>query len=114
MASDSLRSGRSTALDDALGALSNRTRRLVVHLVADEGTVSVDDLASAVADRDPSDPDPGAVAIRLHHVHLPKLVDSGTVALYDGTVALGPDGRLAVSLLSAIADEVGDGIVAPA
>jgi DNA-binding transcriptional ArsR family regulator len=113
MASDSLRSDRSAPVDDALGALSDSTRRLVVSVVADEDAVAVDDLASAVAALDPSDPDPRDVALRLHHVHLPRLVDAGAVVVDDDTVTLGPDGRLTVSLLSAIEDAAGDGVVVP-
>lgn len=68
--------------------LASERRRLVLQVI-DDGptTVSMDDLAEAVAAREsPSSPDHDAiehVRISLHHKHLPMLADAGVLE-YDG------------------------------
>lgn len=65
-----------TLLDDEL------RRRVLRHLDPEDGTVALSALAERLAD-DEAVRD--QIALRLHHVHLPKLADYGLVS-YDSTV----------------------------
>ena len=83
------------ALDAAFRAQSDATRRHLLAYLDERGdavAVSdiVEDLATALDDGDASAraPDEEAVALSLHHVHLPKLEATGLVE-----VAAGPTGR---------------------
>lgn len=70
------------SLDDVLRLLADRTRRkLLRHLLeAEPAPVAVDDLVAALAGTDAFDAtDRRALAIDLHHVHLPRLADEGVV-----------------------------------
>ncbi|WP_123535363.1 DUF7344 domain-containing protein [Halosimplex salinum] len=74
-----------TASPSVLDALSVATRRVALAVLVDRGeTVTVDVLASAIADRraTPSpdgDSDPDPVQSTLYHVHLPVLAETGAV-----------------------------------
>lgn len=72
--------------ETAFGVLPNRRRsRLVGALACREAPVALRDVAAAVAERESTDPTDAAVrrvAIALHHVHLPWLVDADVVG-YD-------------------------------
>jgi Fe2+ or Zn2+ uptake regulation protein len=70
---------------------SNRQRRATLEVLT-EGTrsLSIDELAEAVAERTPAETTVDQVKIRLHHANLPLLADAGVVD-YDreeGTVTV--------------------------
>lgn len=62
--------------DTALRALAHETRRAAVRHLSNAGTgpVQVADLADALTDDERR-----TVALNLHHRHLPKLAEAGTV-----------------------------------
>lgn len=66
--------------------LAVERRRIALAVVADsDGPLTLHELASAVAEREADAPDADdaeAVAISLHHVHLPRIADAGIVT-YD-------------------------------
>ena len=53
--------------------------RIVSVLSAHEGAVSVDRVASTIADSDVGPSDPDRAAVSLHHSHLPRLADAGVL-----------------------------------
>lgn len=67
-----------TVWDLLADSLRRRTLRALRALDADKGRVALADLAERVADERPAD----AVAVQLHHNHLPKLASYGLVT-YD-------------------------------
>jgi hypothetical protein len=79
-----------------LGALvsSPQRRAVVLHLTDNGGTAGFDDLVDVLA----SDAERTMTAVRLHHVHLPKLRTSGAIEWDDdtGVVRLTPQAREAV------------------
>jgi len=68
---------------------SNRQRRATIEVLSERrGRLSIDELATAVAERTPTEITTDRAKIRLHHVDLPLLVEAG-IAEYereDGTV----------------------------
>lgn len=79
----------SLSLDSALNLLADYDRRrLLGYLVRDpDGTATVDELVDHLvrkrAERTGESPDPERVETALHHVHIPKLADSGVVEFDD-------------------------------
>lgn len=79
------RSSPSALSDDERYRLLSAERRRTAVDVLEERTlpIGLDDLAAAIAEREADDTaDADAVervAISLHHVHLPKLVDAGVI-----------------------------------
>jgi hypothetical protein len=83
--------GERNELDTVFALLADRRRRhLLYYLTRESGTgsVDVDELVSAVAEREQADADVDAagvdvlrrrVELSLHHVHLPKLEGAGVV-----------------------------------
>ncbi|MFB6079544.1 MAG: ArsR/SmtB family transcription factor [Haloferacaceae archaeon] len=70
-------------IDDVLRAMADEhRRRILYHLRANGGVTDVDALVRHLSAR--TDLDPDSVAIRLHHVLLPRLAESGVVD-YDPT-----------------------------
>ncbi|WP_136717090.1 DUF7344 domain-containing protein [Halorientalis salina] len=76
--------------DDLFESLADaRRRRSLAYLRAEEGVVSVEELAKHVAAAERtggervSPSDRKQVATSLYHVHLPKLIDSGLVSWQD-------------------------------
>jgi len=70
--------------DTALQLLADQQRREVLHrLVESNGSASMDELISAVVTNTSSPRNPDEVrnhiAVNLHHVHLPKLQDTGII-----------------------------------
>lgn len=79
-----------TCQDEVFEALAHaRRRQSLAYLRADEGVVSVDELAKHVASAERaggervSPADRKQVATTPYHVHLPKLVDAGLVVWQD-------------------------------
>lgn len=75
------------SIDTVFRLLRDPRRRYVAALLSErDGPVALTDLAEAVADwetdSDESSPRTDAVALDLHHRHLPALADAGVVA-YD-------------------------------
>lgn len=74
---------RSPPLDEIFGVLADPMRREVIRYCADHANeptdldTIVDYLAEQRRDEDPVDRD--RIAIRLHHLHLPKLAETGLV-----------------------------------
>lgn len=92
------RNTRGEWLDDALYCLANETRRWVLAELRTAGPgQGVDQDALATGERRPS-------AVKLYHVHLPKLDDMGLVEWnrQAGEVHRGPQFREAEALLEAV------------
>lgn len=89
--------GERNELDTVFALLADRRRRhLLYYLTRESGTgsVDVDELVSAVAEREQADADVDAagvdvlrrrVELSLHHVHLPKLEGAGVVRFSRGS-----------------------------
>lgn len=93
--------------DTLLDVLGHHRRRLVLHALARaDGVLSDEELVRAVAGTGADSSDESSIRLSLHHVHLPKLRESGLVIGLDetGAVTLGPraDDRVS-SVLSAVA-----------
>ncbi|MFP9190655.1 hypothetical protein ACLI4Q_03165 [Natrialbaceae archaeon A-CW1-1] len=97
-------------------AVANDQRRAILRLLndADEQAMAVSELANVVAEHTldgepPTDADRRRVHTALHHIHLPKLEDSGLVA-YDSETNRVRDatGELGQELLTVIAPHEGD------
>ena len=73
------------SIDDVLEAVSDATRRAVLRELRDREVATVEELATAVADRTRETPDgpaeeaPEKTSIELAHVHLPELAEHGFV-----------------------------------
>lgn len=67
--------------DSIYAALADHSRRLLVRYFQDtvENTASRRQLAEYVSERRSSPQDAEAIAVQLHHVHLPKLMETGIV-----------------------------------
>ena len=91
--------------DELLGLLSSgRRRRLVAHLRASDGPVSLSDAIDRVAEDDDRS---ASVATEFHHVHLPKLADADVVR-HDrdaDVLEAGANADRAVRLLESVTDE---------
>lgn len=74
---------------ELLGLLADdRRRRLLRHLADGSGTMSIDDLVTALAEEEREDEeevDPDSLRLRLYHVHLPRLADLGVMKFDRGT-----------------------------
>jgi len=85
--------GQRDELDAAFSLLADRRRRHVLyHLTQASGSVDVDELVAAVAERERPDAeaDPGddlrrRIQLSLYHVHLPKLEGAGVVRFSRGS-----------------------------
>ncbi|MFB9805685.1 ArsR family transcriptional regulator [Haladaptatus pallidirubidus] len=75
-----------TAPSVVFSTLASPRRRLVLRELLN-GEQSVTSLAQKIASEE-TDSEPRRIYAQLHHSHLPKLEDSGFVAVGDGTVRL--------------------------
>ncbi|MFB6165275.1 MAG: hypothetical protein ABEJ31_08970 [Haloarculaceae archaeon] len=92
------------AVDALLGALADERRRRVVEYfrTADADSASVAELVDHAADRDGETGPRERLAVRLHHVTLPKLEAAGIVAFdHEGATVRYRGGPLAGRLLDA-------------
>lgn len=94
--------------------LDHPRRRVVVDVVRDVEVVTMRDLAAQIAARenavppsDVSDDRRRSVAIALHHVHVPKLVDAGVVTVGAGMdrIRPGPNADQVLAALGGLYDE---------
>lgn len=92
---------------------SARRRHVLSHLSSSPGAdVPVDDVVTAVVERE--DPDPGPLTHRdrvetdLHHVHLPKLAESGVVSYDPGAGTVRYESLEAVEVLLAVSEAFGE------
>lgn len=101
------------SVSDCFEAISNTRRRYALIELAHGEEVSVEVLASRVADR--VDADNEQVHISLLNVHLPKLADLGLVVYDrgDDRVAAGPHYERVVAYLRKMADGDSSGRLAP-
>lgn len=101
-----------SATDTLYRLLADERRRQLLSFLSDRAgePVSVDRLVDEVAENERPDPGPAnhrdRVAIDLHHVHLPKLADTGVVEHdpLDGTVTY--EGPESIAILLDAADEI--------
>lgn len=72
---------RDRSIDATLRALADEHRRVTIRYLmgTPDGTASFDELRDHVTAHSSGDDGPRDVAIRLHHVHLPLLVDADIV-----------------------------------
>lgn len=73
---------RSSALDDIFGVLADPMRREVIRYCADHANepTDLDTVVDYLAEqRRDGEPDRDRIALRLHHLHLPKLAETGLV-----------------------------------
>lgn len=74
---------RTPVLDEVFGVLAHPMRREIIRFCADRANEPTD--LDAVVDHlteqrlDDEPPDRDRIALRLHHLHLPKLADTGLV-----------------------------------
>lgn len=94
--------------DDVLEILAHPRRRQVLRHLRATGSTSVDAVLDHVVTGDEADSVARRrrVAIQLHHVHLPKLVDAGLLTHDDGrgVVELTASNEFVESLLSLVND----------
>jgi len=108
---------RQTAKDDMFDALSDRRRRRLLLTIrneceGDDPRMDIEALSDAVARGVRAD----EVRVQLHHVHLPKLADSGYIRWDSatGTVTTGPrwdDIGAVLDVLVENRDELPDGVL---
>ena len=79
------------SLDALFDLLAVRERRAMLYYLADHGTVPFDELAAGVAGRGADGRTRYHVSTALAHVHLPRCVDAGVVALDGETRAVSYD-----------------------
>ena len=72
---------RPSAIDGLLDALADERRRAIAYYLSDRsnGVASVSQLADHLLDNCAAVDDPESVAVRLHHVSLPKLHEAEVV-----------------------------------
>jgi PAS domain S-box-containing protein len=100
--------------DDTLTVLSDPERRNVLRVLRDvDGSVSVQQLAAALADRRDDAVDTSALRVRLIHNHLPALETADLVTVDDAgdEVALGSLTPAAMTILDIDPAERPDGVV---
>jgi len=93
------------SLDDALDALADRQRRVLL-LALLESNPQEDDLVASKTDGGTDEGDEIDLLVRMHHVHLPKLEDYGFVE-WDrdaGEVTRGPRFEEVAPLLELLDD----------
>ncbi|WP_049935320.1 DUF7344 domain-containing protein [Haloplanus natans] len=101
-------------LDACLRLVADRHRRLIIHHLRHEanGATTVDDLVDRMHGRSPDAKDGPlqdreALAIQLHHTHLPQLADHGVVDFEHttGAVRYHPDEQVE-AVLDSLPEEV--------